>query len=526
MLGELGGFPPRNRSEERPVNASNFGQAIGNGTNGWRQETNIWAPHSATGTRESSRTREMSQFLTTPRESIDGRKGSGSLVASSEVEPTTRSTRPWGSAEAASLHMRSGISPARRASSQVNQGQTMLDNMQAFSQFPTKPRSSLSAAIGSRSANGSYSAASGPTGQRLSEPVNGYAPFGRSPDEASRQADWPDAGSVNSPTDDRRAMNSSEYFGSTSSAAASRNGSLPGSRQSNDPAPFSSDAFSQFAQPLPASRSHHASYSSQSSGRMYSERQPSQSSDLGAMLEDLRIENGSDQPSLLSKPLLGQNNLFPTQAPEYSIPRLSRHEPSRSYHAGQTNGGSSTPDGWPNGQVDAAFGTLRAAKQLRDRGGLTPNGGDFRQPSYVSTGETPPSYDSLYNRNEQIRPQMAHSQLLDIKLRGLQQEQQQRYPQPPFPSMLASPLRGQFGPYSSPYSFANGLAVPQMAPNLPLNPIPGYFQPGVMPGIDSSRNSSNEVTSIQSQVLSEFKMNNKNRRWEFKVRQNASAVKL
>lgn len=516
--------PPRNHSEERSTNPTSLAQGIGNGTNSLRPEGNIWSttPHSASVTRESSRNRELSQYPSTSRDAMDGRKGSASLIASSEVEPSARHSRPSTWRDLPAMHMRSsdmrsGTSPPRRGSSQLPQGSAMVNNMQPFPQYPSQSRVSLSA-IGSRSANGSYSAASGSTGAQLLETMNGFNPFNRSSEDSGRQTEWTDSGSVHSPTDERRAI--TEYFGSGSSTAASRNGSLPGSRQSNDPGPFAtSDSFPQFGHAGAPNRGHNPSFSSQSSSRMHSDRQPSQSSDIANLVEDLHLRNGSD---FVTTALFNQTTSYPQQtASGPSFRRQPRHEMSRNYNGAQINGGTSTPDGWPNGQSDLLIGPLSAPRS-RDRGGLTPNGIDYRQNPYASTGGTPPSYDPLYTHDQQMRPPITDAGILDNRLQRLeqlQQQDQQRFRQQPYPSIL--PYR-QFSPYANQYALANGLSVPPVPPvpsNIPLNPaIPTFFQPpGIIPGMESSRVPNNEATSIQSAVLNEFKLTQKTRRWELKV---------
>lgn len=512
--------PPRNHSEERSTNPPSLAQGIGNGTNNLRPEGNIWstAPHSASVTRESSRNRELGQYQSMSRDAMDGRKGSASLIASSEVEPSGRPTRPGAWRDTTALHMRSsdmrsGTSPSRRGSGQLQQGSALLNNMQAFPQYSTQSRVSLSA-IGSRSANGSYSAASGSTGPQLLETMNGFNPFNRSSEDSGRPTEWADSGSVHSPTDERRPI--AEYFGSGSSTAASRNGSLPGSRQSNDPGSFAtSDAFSQFGHAGPPNRGHNPSFSSQSSGRMHSDRQPSQSSDIANLVEDLHLGNGSD---FITTALFNQNPSGP------SFRRQPRHEAPRNYNGVQINGGSSTPDGWPNSQSDILLGAMSTAR-LRDRGGLTPNSVDYKQNSYASTGGTPPSYDPLYAHNQQMRPQITDAGLLDNRLQRLEQLQQreQRFSQQPFPPIL--PYR-QFNPYPNQYALANGLSVPPVHPSIPLNSaIPTFYQPpGIMPAMESSRVPTNDSTSIQSAVLNEFKLTQKSRRWELKVSKSAMPI--
>src|SRR5579871_5188871 len=103
-LGEVGSGFPRNHSAERPSGSVTLGQGIGNGMNGWSESNNIWSQSFTSKTRENSRTREVSSFLDPANDMMESGKGSGSLVASSEVDGTVRNTHRWGSAEANKMY--------------------------------------------------------------------------------------------------------------------------------------------------------------------------------------------------------------------------------------------------------------------------------------------------------------------------------------------------------------------------------------------------------------------------------------
>lgn len=249
---------------------------------------------------------------------------------------------------------------------------------------------------------------------------------------------------------------------------------------------------------------------------MYSDRQPSQSSDLLNAFGSFRIDSdSSDKGTILAKDLLAQNSAFAQQSLiDFNLPRQSRIQMTRNLSGSQMNGGSPTPDGWANGLSDGSFNALQSMR-IRERGGLTPNGSDYRQSSHVSAGGTPPGYDTIYGRNEQLRPQLI-PQALNSRLQRLQQEQQP-YAQPPYPPVLTPAFRNHFSPYANQY-LSNGLPMPPVPQGMQLNPaIPPYYQAGLMPGMESPRGPRNEATSIQSTVLSEYKLNNKNHRWELKV---------
>jgi len=144
---------------------------------------------------------------------------------------------------------------------------------------------------------------------------------------------------------------------------------------------------------------------------------------------------------------------------------------------------------------------------------MTPNGSEFRQSPYYSTGGTPPVFDNLYpSRNEQGPRALTNgdSALLESKLRGLQQEQQFLHPQ--YQQMLAAQLRGQF----SPYGYApNGMPLSGFTPGMPMPAMPG-----MVPVLEPFRIRVEDAGhGIRSALLEEFKSNSKgNRRYELKVR--------
>ena len=517
-LGELGSGFSRNRSAERPSGSVTLGQGIGNG---WREPNNIWSQSFTSKTRESSQTREVSTFLDPPNDMMESGKGSGSLVATSEVDATVRNPHRWGSAEANRLYLRStGGSPVRRSSTQFPLGQSLLDNSQAFPQFPPQSRGAIPT-TGIRSANGSFGATGGLNGQRYNDNLpNGFNQFHRSSDDTGRSQEalgsWAEALSVHSPTEDRRTKSASEYFGSAPSTAASRDGSLGGSTYENESA--------QFGQGSTVPRGHNSSFSSQSNGRVGSERHSSQGSDVAIMLQQFHLNNGSEQSMFPQKSTLFNNsnsNLGSQQSSsDYTYPRHLRQDLSLNQDEGRMNGGSFTPDGFPNVQLSDNSNGLHGIK-TNDRGMITPNGGDFRHSPYYSTGDTPPAaFDLVYSRGDQLRP-LANTALLDRKLSRLQQEQQQqRFLQAPYQPMLPPQFRNQFNPYTGPYALSNGLSVAAVGPNIPLNPsIQGGFIPSAMiSNVESPRGPSNDGTSIRSQMLEDFKLNSKNKNFTLRVR--------
>ena len=246
-------------------------------------------------------------------------------MASSESDSWNIQRSPWGPADtnASTIpHARSsGVSPARqRTATQPQPSQPYVDPLQTSASYfavPRNPALSQSAVpkpatkplLDPTTVNFSSS--------RQIEPVaNGFGTFNRFGDSEGpmqRSGDpavnsWNDSGSLHSPTDDKRSITASEYFGA-SSATPSRSGSLPPSRHGAEPLQFApnSDNYTRFVQP--SSRGHNSSFSSQANGRAYQERSGSIQSDTISMFGRLSIDNDPEQTMTLHKPSVSVNGL-------------------------------------------------------------------------------------------------------------------------------------------------------------------------------------------------------------------------
>jgi len=236
----------------------------------------------------------------------------------------------------------------------------------------------------------------------------------------------------------------------------------------------------------------------------------------------MSLENSSDQALGLQRSSAGMNSNGGQS--ESSFLRNAHHDLSSNHDdAGMNGAGSFTPDGYP-----PAFHNPDPFQRFRygERGVLTPSANEFRQPQFYSAGATPPVFDPLYSsRGEQPRTfSNAHPALLDRKLRGLQQEQQQpMLHHPPYQAMMAGPYRGQFNPYASHYSMQspmlmngmNGIGPGALMPSAPHTMVPHGMYPGMMEAPRGPKEQ--DASTMQSSLLVEFKASSKgNRRWELK----------
>lgn len=524
-LAEFGAV--RSPEDERAPGTSTLPQNnYTNGANGWRGG-NIWgnglgtsfapreradSPAFFEGACANVRLENGGSYRASVPEEIEGKTGSGSLVASSETDHWGPRRTPWNTADSAAQP----IASQRRASSvspvsQVQVGQAYAD--------PTQPRG--------------YSVARASiAGQGLgSKPVNMTGNFGRRATEDGYGIDvarlmeleqqqqqqrqrptdsmrWTDAPHLHSPTEDRRSVANSEYF-TNSSAAQSRSGSLPPSRHGSDPVqyPQPADTFARFS----GTRGHATSLS-QANGR-YNDRTDSVASEVMTPFARMSIDSKAlDQPMSMHKPSFstpGGAGAFghSSHAPSYSRSTLP-DVPQSILGSEDITAGSFTPDGYPT-QYDQAVSYRNY--QLGNRGSMTPNG-DFRA-SYYSAGGTPPVFDHLYPSRTNMqngRPQHdGHSALLDRKLRGVQQEQQ-AYVHPQYQQMFAAQYARGFDPYGFPMQMGG------MSPGIPMHisTMPGMIQqlePPKGPRQDETG------TGLRSSMLDDFKHNSRSKRYELKV---------
>lgn len=385
--------------DERAPAASSLAQSYTNGKP-WRGS--IWSNGSLNSTfnstaRETPRTGEKlaalgadacrSRPAPDPRgyrhsvsQEIEGKTGSGSLVASSESDHWSNQRTPWNVTEPAqpiSQRRASSVSPV----SQVQPSQAYVDTAQGASQRYSVSRGPI---IGQSLAKSGPNAILDPTSGAFvtrQRPDDGYGDINRLMDYQQHQRStdsamrpWTDAQHLHSPTDDRRSVANSEYF-SNSSAAPSRSGSLPPSRHGSDPVqyPQPNETFARFSQPVQAatgvgSRGHTASISAQGDGR-FQERSDSFQGDVISPFGRMALDNkGSDQTMMIHRNSLGSAGQY-SQVSHSAYPRQVLGDIPQNIASSEDIGASSfTPEGYPAQFPDqnAAFRNF----QFANRGGV------------------------------------------------------------------------------------------------------------------------------------------------------------
>ncbi|KAF2180211.1 ARM repeat-containing protein [Zopfia rhizophila CBS 207.26] len=521
-----GGVPINGAENDRPSHTA-LTQGFGNTWGGSIWNSNSLGSGFNSTVRDSSRPRENGAYMNASAEPIEGKTGSGSLVASSESDNWNLNKSPWRNNSVASIpHVRSsGVSPARKRSiAQTQPSQQYVDNQPSSLYFPRAPSNQGPVAKPTKPLLDPTTMTFGRQVEPLS--TNGFSNFGLSQTDGSHQrseatvGSWPDAGSVHSPSDDRRSVAASEYF--ASSAAPSRSGSLPPSRHDAEPiqSPQNADQYSRFVQPA----SRHNSSFSQANGRAFQERSGSIQSDSLQLMGRLSIDHDPESAVMAHKPSVSMNGLPPAFTPSVQDSAYSRDtyadvsqgliRPEEGIYG---NTGRYTPDSYTNGHLSDPSVQFRSF-QFDSRS--APNG-TVRQSPFYSATHTPPIYDHLYpSRVDQTLSNGNNIALVQSKLQGYQQLQQERrnyinshhFPPQQFQHMIAaSQLRNS---YSYPYAVPNAMHLNSIPSALSIPPVPGMItllEPPKAP------RDSQDGSGVQSKLMHEFKQNSKtSRRYELK----------
>lgn len=337
---------------------------------------------------------------------------------------------------------------------------------------------------------------------------------------------------------DRQGLSNDQAFHASASRTASTSGSVPSSRNGTEQLSQygalmqDKPRHSQFGPPtstfLPSHRPSHsartASYSSQThnpkqdvfSGQLHE-------ADLASGFGRIRLDDGADH----AYPAMNGSAQFASQAPydfDYHRPISSGLGQVWGMGEGAVPNALDTlgPDGM-GGRACAPpvnpYGNLHLHDREPSPAGLS----DYRRlhSPYLSSGGTPPALaDQVLNSARgaggmAARSSYGQAALLERKLKGLQQEQQQAYPSPVNPLHFREP----FGPNY-------GLGAPN---NLRINPLTPYYPVaavGAMPGPMIPRGPSRDQDagqSLRSPLLEEFRSNNKtSKRYELKVEAHPS----
>ncbi|KAF2734006.1 ARM repeat-containing protein [Polyplosphaeria fusca] len=529
---EFGGGPSLNgASVDRPSQGA-LSQGFAN--SGW---ASIWGNGSTFGSalgataRDSSRARENGAYMSAAADPIEGKTGSGSLVASSESDVWGNTRSPWGDHSSTTMpHARSqGVSPARKSSiAQVHSQHQYVD---------TTPSAYLP---NSRTTALGQGPVAKPVTKSLLDPTTTnfgplrqsehFAGFGFNQSDSNQQqryeasvGSWPDASSVHSPNDDRRSVTASEYFG-PSSATQSRSGSLPPSRHGAEPLQYAqnSDAYARFSQPGAFQR---ASFS-HANGRAYQERSGSIQSE-SLMLGRLSLDQEQEPSMLVHKPSVSMNGPPSTFTPasDSTYPRDTLLEMNALTRVGEGNYGHAaghfTPEIYANSHVHDPSIQLRA---FQFDSQSAPNG-TVRQSPFLSQTHTPPVYDHLYPSRIGSLSDATNIALVQSKLQGYQLQQERRnYINPNqlhhghFQHMIAANHASQLrNPYNYTYTMPNALHMNMLPPNLAGQTMQNI--PAMMPMTEPPKGPREHGTpdvGTMSMALWEFKQQSKTKRFDLK----------
>ena len=444
--------------------------------------------------------------------------GSGALVSTSESDDWAS---PWANRDAhsssrsTSQARSTGISPVRQRS---NNGLPSSQPYRDPLSFGPPPHSAAVGQLPSRSAYETNNSAFKSNRAAGSFPPSFHGNIAYPDSEVRRTAEpfadpWADATSFQSPPDDRSSIHNSDYY--TGSGFQSRDGSLPPSRHGRDAASISGGEPPQRGHQSQSSFAiarHMPSLSSQTNGGAYNDRLNPQDTDLNAHLRRMSLQH-HDQSVNVSKPTLNVNGT-PARFSQSSQDFGSRHPsisdfpqqlPSFSGN-GLDNSRSFTPNRFSN----------MGGTQFHDRHTQAPsvNGDYHRSHSYYSAESTPPrgyGPSGLVNGDNRMAP--THVALLDSRLRGLQQ-QEQNFP-PNLNQMINPPYQMQYG---QPFSYG----PPQNLPG--VNGLGPYMQmstmQGMMPLMDAPRAPRDHDMGhgLRSALLDEYKTNPRTKAYELKVR--------
>ncbi|KAF2443890.1 ARM repeat-containing protein [Karstenula rhodostoma CBS 690.94] len=354
------------------------------------------------GLRDSSRPRENSTFMGSSAESIRGKTGSGSLVASSESDGWHHGRSVWGDNTSNISRVRPAPSPTARKLSLAHP-----DSSQSYADkpppiFPTSRSSAVGQTIGTKTTKPLLDPTSmNFTSSRRIDPLTSanFSSFGFNQGDAPLRSEaslgsWHDAASVHSPTDDRRSVANSEYLG-PSSATPSRSGSLPPSRHGNEPFQFGQnvDTYARYTQP----GQRQTSSFSVANNRVFQERSGSiQSESLN--LGHLSLEHDAVSGAMSHRPSMSTNAFPPNFTPalnENSLARDSFDSQAFDRSNGYGQSGTYTPDSFTNGNGHLG-GPNSLFRPVQFDSHSAPNGTGVHQSPLQTHSHTPPVFDHLY----------------------------------------------------------------------------------------------------------------------------------
>lgn len=425
-----------------------------------------------------------------PVEPIEGKTGSGSLVASSESDGWHHGRTAWRDSTSG-ISLRSGVSPARKRSiAQPDPAPQFGDKSTNF--FPTSRPAAVGHGHGLAKTTKPLLDPTSVnfTSNRRVDPLNtsNFAAYGFNQVDAPQRAEasagsWHDAASVHSPTDDRRSVANSDNFG-PSSAGPSRSGSLPPSRHGNEPFQIPQfDNYPRFQQP----GQRQTSSFSIANSRAFQERSSSIQSDSLPMLSQLNLGHDASSGAASHRPSMSINGFNPNFSPAVNEASLARDNFPESQTYERSNGysqpGTYTPDSVTNGNT---YESTFPFRPVHFDSHSAPNGTGAHQSPHHTHSHTPPAFDHLYpSRSEQTYGLNSNNiALVNQRLTGHKMQQQelrrnnqsyqpqQMHPQQFQQMIAANHLRNSF---QFQQLQANNMPLSNLQPNVAMAPVHGVL---------------------------------------------------
>ncbi|KAI9832555.1 MAG: hypothetical protein M1819_004345 [Sarea resinae] len=538
-----------NGDDSRSAPSSSLTPGFAAGTSGWTG--GIWgntALGSGFGNGNTESTRNLvdeSPFLKPGNPSFDSKNASGSLVASGETSAWGRQGLPWnstGSTSPSHQNVRprdAGSSPIRHRTNNQTSSQSFPDNSGSKSPYFSLPQPAIGQGVASKSPHkhaldpttGSFV-----TSRATNDRSNNFGAFQRfSADEENRRQ----LGSMMSPFENNGNINErqggpdAEYLASRPPAALGSE-SLSHSRNGTDTGQYSMpprdvSMFSRFPQDSNTFNSHRPSLSGPTSsfparGNGRQSGLDDRKAEMVADMNRMAVGENGQQQSLYGQQFAAAANAnaqLPGQTPyDFGYTRqMQSNTPQQVWNVDDPafQNGASTPEGFPETSFADQLNAYRGPRFV-DRNSGSPAANDLRRninSPFYSTGGTPPTGSDQYrapSRDSQSSRPTGHPALLDRKLRGLQQEQQNNFV-PQGSQYLAQQLRPSFNSYE--YGVQSGLRVNALQPYFPV-PSFGSMGSGPVPPRGPARDQE-YGQNLRSALLDEFRSNAKtSKRYELK----------
>lgn len=408
-------------------------------------------------------------------DSIEGKTGSGSLVASSESDGWHHGRSVWGDNSSNNItRVRSGVSPPARKRSLAHPESAQSYADKPPSLFSTSRPSIVSQSLGAKTTTPLLDPTSRNfTSSRRIDPLTtaNFSSFGFNQGDAPLRPEaslgsWHDAASVHSPTDDRRSVANSDYL-SPSSATPSRSGSLPPSRHGNEPFQFGQnpDTYARYAQP----GQRQTSSFSVANSRAFQERSGSIQSETMNM-GHLSLEHDAVSGAMSHRASMS-TNAFPLNHSNALNETPLARDPydAQSFDRSNSYGhpGTYTPDSYTNGNGHLG-GPNSLFRPVQFDSHSAPNGSGVQQSPLNTHSHTPPVFDHLYpsRSDHSFALNSNNIAIVNQRLAGHKMQQQDNRRGPPFQNQPLHPAQLQQ------FIAANHLQSSQLRGNYSYSQLP------------------------------------------------------